>query len=156
MNPTVQEYIDKQKEIAKNKELEKRAEFLESIGLFERIYSQNTKYTEEYPVRDTDENSENYGKYYKEEPLVLTDEEYEAVLSAYRLTNKKPVSEDSVALTLYYIAIFIYVIGGLLALFSFVAGVFSGIVSCVSVLISGTSFLGFSRIIYLLNDIKDK
>ena len=156
MNSIAQEYINKQREIAQKEKLEERSEFLEDIGLYERIYSDNTKYTDEFPIKDTDEESEHFGKYYKKIPISLTDEEYEEVLKAYKLNNEVKTSEDSVAQALRMIAIFIYVIGGLLSILSFSADFFAGMTASISVIISGTSFLGFSRIINLLNNIKNK
>ena len=156
MNSAAQEYINKQKEIAKNRKLKEREEFLEDIGLCERIYSDNTKYTEEFPCKDTDEDSEHFGKYYTTVTPALSDEEYEEVLKAYKLNNDLKTPYDDVAYALKLIAIFIYIIGGLLALVSFSSGAFVGILTILSVFVSGTSFLGFSRIINLLNDIKNK
>lgn len=156
MNRIAQEYINKQKEIAERKKLEKRKDFLEEIELYERIYSDNTKYTDEYPVKDTNEDSEHYGKFYKEIPIELTDEEYEEVLNAYKLNHGKVSSDDTVAMLLFSISVFIYIVGGLLALISFGAGAITGISTLAAVFVGGTSFLGFSRIIALLNDIKNK
>ena len=156
MNRYVQAYINKQKELAEKKKLENRAEFLEEINLFNRVYSDSTYYSDEYPIKDTDEASESFGKYYKNEPLTLSDEEYKEVLEAYKLNHALASSDDAVAQLLFYIAIFTYIVGGLLALLSFTAGAFTGIAAIVSVFVSGTSFLGFSRIISLLNDIKNK
>ncbi len=156
MNRAAQEYINKQKEIAEKAKLKEREEFLEEIGLRERIYSDNTEYTDEFPSKDTDDTSEHFGKYYTTATPTLSDEEYEAVLKAYKLNNELKTSDDHVAYALKLIAIFIYIIGGLLALVSFTSGAFVGILTILSVFISGTSFLGFSRIIELLNDIKNK
>lgn len=156
MNRIVEEYIKKQNEIANKEKNEKRAEFLEELGLFEKIYSENTKYTDEYPSKETDEESEHYGKYYKAVPLEISDEEYAEIEKAYELNNDPKTDEDGVSVALKCIAIFIFVVGGVLSLFAFTADIFTGVAAMFSVFVSGMTFLGFSRIIKLLYDIKNK
>ena len=156
MNSAAQEYINKQKQISEDRKLKEREEFLEEIGLRERVYSDNTEYTDEFPLKDKDDTSEHFGKQYTTVTPSLSDEEYEEVLKAYKLNNEIKNSTDTVAYTLKMLAIFIYVIGGLFALVSFTSGTFAGILTLLSIFITGTSFLGFSRIIDLLNDIKNK
>ena len=156
MNRTVEEYIQKQTEKARLAKQKEKEVFLEDIELYERVYSENTEYTDEFPCRDVDEESENYQKYYKNVKLDLTDEEYEEVVKAYRLNNPEDAKSDTIATILQCLAIFIYFVGGILALFVASADVFTGIASIFSVFVSGTLILGFSRVINLLNDIKNK
>ncbi len=156
MNRIAEEYIKAQKEISNKENLSKREKFLEDLGLFEKEYSENTKYTDEYPSKETDEKSEHYGKYYKAIPLELTDEEFDEVKKAYELNHDPKTDEDYVAVALKCIAYFIFVVGGALSLIAFTADIFTGIAAVFSVFVSGMTFLGFSRIIKLLYDIKNK
>ncbi len=156
MNAKVKNFLDsKAKENRKQYESE-RDTLLRDLNLVERVYSPDNFYSEEYYMEDYDEEN-NSVKYYKTEPIKITDEEYEEIKKALNINNK---SQDSIATTLVVIAILIYILG---TIFSFVAGKDSYgdlsamcLVYLFTTFITGTFYLGFAEIIKLLQSIKDK
>lgn len=168
MNEKLKNFLDAKKDSeTKNYEKTKQKTLLD-LGLYEKIYSPDNKYSEEFCLSEWDRITQ-ASKYYKKVPIEITDEEYQEV----KKYSKKEVAtgNNSVAVALTIIAWVIF-IGG------FIAGIALGMVEvekgyyytytdtefsfaiafvywCVS-LISGTMFLGFAEIIKLLDAIKRK
>ena len=166
MHKAIEEYILKQQN-KQREELEKeKADFLISKGLFEKVYSQKEEYDPEFPLSEWDEQTKKY-KEYKEVPIEITDEEYQLLLDVTKPASKKKTT-NGVATALAVFAWIIFIggfIGGISAgnqagsLASYYRNTFSletaAIVWAVS-LVAGLFTLGFSEIIKLLNDIKNK
>ena len=174
MHPKVQEYIDKMKhEMVVVKEKEKR-DFLIEIGLYEKVYQDDVfdNSDENYTVTEWD-NEKNISIDFKKVPIDISDEEYTIIKNLYN-QNKKPelikksstviknpnnkiekndIERDGVAIILKVIACIIY-IGGFIA--GFVAGSNMTLYFVLGAFISGSIFLGFARIIELLNEINYK
>lgn len=170
MNEKVKQFLDEQKNIERQKYEEKKLKTLIDLGLFEKEYSPDAGYSDEYPYSDWDsETSTN--KYYKKVPFEVSDEEYEEIKRHTNKTEKDESKGNSIAIALTAIAVIIYIVG-------FIAGIAYGTVEVESgyyytytetefsfaiaftywctTFISGTIFLGFAEIIKLLNDIKKK
>jgi len=79
MYESVKEYMDEQREAV----LEEKRNKLIHLGLYKRLYSSNSIYTEEYPKYDY-----NRKEYYRVEPLEVSDEEYEKILEFQRIKKK--------------------------------------------------------------------
>ena len=152
-----------------NKEAEKRKqkdEFLISQGLCQKVYSENTTYTKDFPESEWDERTQRL-KFYKYSPIEVTDEEYQRVLVLSKPTQAIPEDEaNGVAIALKVIAILIFICGffaGLILGFSDNSGYSSEefsitiafIIWTIS-FIDGIFVLGFSEIINLLHKINNK
>ena len=171
MNDKLKEFLDVKKADEKNRYEEEKRETLIDLGLFEKVYSPDNSYNEEFSWVEWDGSSTN--KYYKKVPVEITDEEYQEVKKYLRQekTKKETTYNNPIATALTVIA-WVLFIGG------FIAGIALGTVEvergyyytytdtefsfaiafvywCVS-LISGTMFLGFAEIIKLLDAIKRK
>ncbi len=168
MNEKLKNFLDAKKDSETKNYEETKQKTLLDLGLYEKIYSPDNKYSEEFYLAEWDSTTQ-ASKYYKKVPIEITDEEYQEV----KKYSKKEVAPEnnSVAVALTIIAWLIF-IGG------FIAGIVLGTVEvekgyyytytdtefsfaiafvywCVS-LISGTMFLGFAEIIKLLDAIKRK
>ena len=168
MNEKLKNFLDAKKdsEIKKNEETKQKT--LLDLGLYEKVYSSDNKYSGEFCLSEWDSATQT-SKYYKKVPIEITDEEYQEV----KKYSKEEVATEnnSVAVALTIIAWVIFIVG-------FIAGIALGTVEvekgyyytytdtefsfaiafvywCVS-LISGTMFLGFAEIIKLLDAIKRK
>ena len=169
MNEKLQEFLDKKRKEESNKARKEKISTLVALGLYDKVYSQDNIYCEEYNFFEWDE-EENRNKYYKIVPIEITDEEYEEV-KKYR--RKEVIREENTIATILTVIAWIVFIGG------FFAGVVLGptevykevygeykvetefsfavaFVYWAIAFISGTMFLGFAEIIKLLNDIKNK
>ena len=168
MNEKLKEFLDAKKEAEQKKYEEEKQKTLIELGLFEKVYSPDNNYSEEFSSCEWDSaNSTN--KYYKKVTVEITDEEYQEVK---KYSKKEETTENNPIATALTVIAWIVFIGG------FIAGIALGTVEvergyyytytdtefsfaiafgywCVS-LISGTMFLGFAEIIKLLNDIKRK
>ncbi len=166
MHEKLKEYFEKEKELREKKEKELREAILIKEGIYEKVYSENNERTEEY--NQFEYNSSGTGKYFKYQPIEITDEEYMQIKEIYDNKHKlEPPSSNGVANALTVIAWIIFVVG-------FIAGIcfanvevgtyvtyeeFSFAIALIYWLVafaSGTMFLGFAEIIKLLNDIKNK
>ncbi len=166
MHEKLKEYFEKEKEIREKKEKELREAILIKEGIYEKIYSENNERTEEY--NQFEYNSSGTFKYFKYQPIEITDEEYMQIKEIHDSKNKQePPTTNGVATALTVIAWIIF-IGGFIAGICF-ANVevgtyytheeFSFAIALIYwsvALISGTMFLGFAEIIKLLHDIKNK
>ena len=162
MNEKVKEFLDAKKDAEKKKYEEKKKKILLELGLFEKVYSENEEYSNDFPYSEYDsEISKN--RWYKKEVIAISDEEYEEV-KKYSEIQDSDNNKNSIATILRATAIIVYVVG-------FIAGIFIGdavaeyswefswgtafIYWFVS-FFSGTTILGFAEIIQLLHDIKNK
>ena len=142
-------------------------------GLYDKVYSEEKSRTSEYPYYD-----HTVGKYYKEVPIEVTDNEYFAIKKAQdeskedNLTYTPDETRNPVAGFLWFIAMALY-IGGFLSgivfanktvdvggyYYSRTATKFMWSVALTywcTAAVSGTLFLGFAEIIKLLEAIKNK
>ena len=159
MDPRVEKFLNDKREEIKKKELMERQQNLIEAGLYEKEYSKNDQYSLEYPY--SEDNSLGQTKYYKLVAINITDEEYEEV-KKYVTCNKKVEKNSAIAVLLAIIGILLYVCG-------FIAGIVLGdeygvysfefsvaFITWISSFIVGTVFLGFGKIISLLEEINNK
>ena len=151
MNEKVQEFLKQKKENEFQKYQETKRESLITLGLYERIYSPNNKKSREYPCQEIES-----GKYYKEVPFEVTDEEYEEIKKYLPQSD----GDNPIASILTVIAMVVYILG-------FIVGWYYGvdrwgepsglmIVYWIVAFILGTVYLGLAEIIKLLTKIKNK
>lgn len=160
----VQSIQQEEKEKAE-KEANNRNSILQAAQLLEREYSNNTEITSDYPLLDQETQT-----YYRMVPLKVSEEEWEAIKTAYEKEKKltKQTTEtvpqkgvyvdNAVAKALYVIAIIIYLCGA-------ISGIIIGISAkdflmtlaiWFGVFVVGTMMLGFSEIVKLLGNINDR
>ena len=165
MNEKVKEFIDAKKaeETKKHEEEIKKAQAIRKntllqLGIYEKVYSPDGKYSEEYPFYEWDE-KEKASKHFKKVLIDVTDEEYEEI-KKYTEIKEEEKDKNPIAFIIRIIGIVVYVIGFIA---SFILGVdeYGDISAMVLVwmivfFISGTFYLGFAEIIQLLDDIKKK
>lgn len=161
MNQKAQDYINQKLEENHQKKLEARNRFLISQGLYEKEYSPNGNYTSEHTESEwCDETHSN--KYYRTIPIEVTDEEFEEIEKAYKLSQSSNTLHASatnpVAKALQIIAVFTYIIGIILGGIEVnkTEDISGGLFYWTTYFVVGTMILGFSEIIKLLNDIKNK
>lgn len=164
MNEKAQKYIDMK--IAMHKEIENRRkyEFLLRENLVEKVYSPDNKYSNEYPEYEWDDNLK-CQRYYKKMPIYLNDEEFDEVVKSYNLGainyNISPASfypkkNLKTSTSLKVLAWVNYVMGTLLALYFIEYNTTNFFIYLTLGISCGTMFLGFAKIIDLLDDIKHK
>lgn len=158
MNEKVKEFLDAKKDAENKKYEEAKNKTLVELGLFEKVYSESSDQSKEFPYYEYDsENSKN--RWYKKEAIAISDEEYEEV-KKYSKTQNTEVERNPISTMLRVIAIIVYV-AGLIA--GFVLGLDRWgdptammLVYWIAFFVLGTVYLGFAEIIQLLNDIKNK
>lgn len=158
MNSKAQEYIDKKLEDINKKKNSEMEKFLISEGLYEKAYPEENKYSYEYSYTETDPVTQET-KYFKKVAIEVTDEEYLEIKRAYEMTKEeKPAESNPTGDLLKVIGVLIYIGGAIAGLIigSETESFITGLLYCVGAFVSGTSFLGFARIIELLTDIKNK
>ena len=165
MHEKLVEFLNDKKDLEIKKYEKKKRETLIDLGLYEKVYSPDNEYSNEFCLSEWDDTIQ-ANKYYKNVPIEITDEEYQEVKKYSKIEDEPTNNPVAVALTIIAWVIFI---GG------FIAGIALGTVEiekgyntytefsvaiafvywCVA-LISGTIFLGFAEIIKLLDAIKKK
>ena len=166
MNDKVKRFLSDQAE----KEMKAREDYLISLGLYEKRYTDYQHYSEEYPESEWDSEGTEF-KYYKKEAIAVTDEEFEEI-KHYAQINLKHNNDDdrnnAVAGALTAIAVVIFIAGLILGLVMGIDEVGSRrnpeyewdfavtMIYWGSAFISGMMFLGFAEIIKLLTAIKNK
>lgn len=167
MNKKLEKFLATKKETERKLQEKTKQDTLIDLGLFEKVYSPNNAYSDEYCFSEMDSDNQT-SKYYKKVAIEITDEEYQEVKKYAKV--KEPI-ENPIAMALTIIAWVIF-IGG------FFAGIILGIEEvekgyyytytetefsfAVALtywgisLVSGTMFLGFAEIIKLLEAIKRK
>ena len=168
MNEKLKEFLDAKKEAEQKKYEEEKQKTLIELGLFEKVYSPDDNYSEEYSCCEWD-SANLTNKYYKKVTVEITDEEYQEVK---KYSKKEETTENNPIATALTVIAWIVFIGGFIAgialgtvevergyYYTYTDTEFSFVVAfvywCVS-LISGTMFLGFAEIIKLLDAIKKK
>ncbi len=166
MNEKLKRFLDIKKEEERKKYEDEKERILIELGLYEKVYSPDNSYNEEYYFSEWD-SANSINRYYKKVPVEITDEEY-FELKKYSKKEEPPIN-NPIFTALTAIAWIIF-IGG------FIAGIALGMVEVeighyytdtefsfaialvywgIS-LISGTMVLGFAEIIKLLDAIKKK
>ena len=147
------------------KEANNRNSVLRAAKLLEREYSNKTEFSPEYPLLDQENKT-----YYRIVPLKVSEEEWEAIKTAYekeKKITKQPTGtvpqtneyvDNAVAKALKVIAIIIFVCGAISgAIIGISAETFMATLAIwFSVFVVGTMMLGFSEIVKLLDNINDK
>lgn len=166
MNQKVQNFINQQKiQLENNKNMEK-AKVLNDLGLYDKEYSENPAWSEEYPDYEYDQVTQQ-GKYFRKIPISVTDEEYAEILKYSNIDNTQIESDDvktnsnTIATIFSVIAVFIFILGLFLGIvlgdaigYKFSIGV--ALICWGSGFVGGMLMLGFAEIIKLLTAIKDK
>lgn len=166
MNQRVQEFINQQKiQFENNKNMEK-AKVLNDLGLYDKEYSENPAWSEEYPDYEYDQVTQQ-GKYFRKIPISVTDEEYAEILKYSYIDNTQIESDDvktnsnTIATIFSVIAVFIFILGLFLGIvlgdvigYKFSIGV--ALICWGSGFVGGMLMLGFAEIIKLLTAIKNK
>ena len=133
------------------------------MGLFEKVYSPENKYSEEFNCYDWDKNNSKY-EYYKKVPIEITDEEYEEIKKYSKPTEDvilKHFNKNNTIATILTIIAWVVYVSGLIA--GFVLGVDSWgdptilmLVYWIASFVVGTVYLGFAEIIKILTEIRNK
>ena len=168
MNEKLKEFLVAKKEAEKKKNEEEKQKTLIDLGLYEKIYSPNNSYSEEFDSFEWDSASET-NKYYKKVAIEISDEEYQEVKDYSK--NEETFEVNPVAKALMGIAWMIFICGLIAGIafanvevvkgtyYQYTDTEFSFAIAftywCVA-FISGTIFLGFAEIIKLLDAIKKK
>lgn len=166
MNQRVQEFINQQKiQLENNKNMEK-TKVLNDLGLYDKEYSENPAWSEEYPDYEYDQVTQQ-GKYFRKIPISVTDEEYAEILKYINIDNTQIESDDvktnsnTIATIFSVIAVFIFILGLFLGIvlgdaigYKFSIGV--ALICWGSGFVGGMLMLGFAEIIKLLTAIKNK
>ena len=151
MNERLQKFLEVKKLLKRIDYEEEKEKTLIELGLYEKVYSPDNTYSEEFSSSEWN-SVDLTTKYFKKVPIEITDVEFEEVkrYATQTYENKNNAFENnSVAKALTIIAYFAIIVGFISCF------IFSFAYLCVG-LISGTIFLGFAEIIKLLNDIKNK
>lgn len=165
MNEKIKEFINARiAEENQKYEAEKKRTLLE-LGLYEKIYSPDNKYSDEFDESELD--GPNTYKYFKKEPFEISDEDYHELKK--HIVKEKTKKSTFLPLILKCIAGLIFIVGFSAGIsfgnvvvdpydvidgiqFSFAIALTYWSVS----LISGTLILAVAEIIKLLEDIKNK
>ncbi len=167
MNNAVQKFLEKKRQELNNNNEKTKNDYLISLGLYEKIYSPDNKYSKEFNFSEWDTEAQ-INRWFKKIVFDVTDEEFEEIKKLCG-ENKNTSLDNSnpVATALTVIAILIFLCG-------FIAGIVLGNVEVGSIythtefsfaiaftywaisFISGIMMLGFAEIIKLLTSIKNK
>lgn len=166
MNQRVQEFINQQKIQAEYNMNMEKAKVLNDLGLYDKEYSENPAWSEEYPDYEYDQVTQQ-GKYFRKIPISVTDEEYAEILKYSNIDNTQIESDDvktnsnTIATIFSVIAVFIFILGLFLGIvlgdaigYKFSIGV--ALICWGSGFVGGMLMLGFAEIIKLLTAIKNK
>ena len=153
MHEKLKEFLDK-KNFDEKEQLEKaKQKLLDDLGLYDKVYSPNNVYSNEYGVSEWDAET-GVWKYYKKVAISITDDEYDK-LKKYG-SEYLPQNDNVVAGALKAIGVIEYILGFVAFIFIIPENEWMAILILVSSIISGTMFLGFSEIIKLLHRINNK
>lgn len=167
MNEKLEKFLAKKKEAELEKVNKEKNDMLLEMGLYDKVYSPDNAYNNEYDMYEWD-NENNMQKYYKIVPIEITDEEYQEI-KKYQ-TKEQLNKKNTIASALVAIAWSVLICGfnagisrGNIGMYNEVYDrietEFSFSVACGywgASVISFTMFLGFAEIIKLLEDIKRK
>lgn len=93
MNQRVQEFINQQKIQAEYNMNMEKAKVLNDLGLYDKKYSENPAWSEEYPEYEYDQETKE-GRYFKKIPINVTDGEYAEILKYSNIDNTQIESDD--------------------------------------------------------------
>lgn len=144
MNPKVAQYLEaKEREAAAKAEAEKKKILLDA-GLFEREYT-DANNLPGYEAYDA-----TVGKFYRDVPIEVTEEEYRAILAHYNESADESERKRNTMSTVFLICGWIVIVTGVIAVFAarFPWGAGG--------LVSGLFMLGMAEIIQQLDDIRHK
>ncbi len=153
MDERVRKYLEEKRVSDANSCSADRASVLIEAGLYEKVYSPDGTRSADYSYAEITSTG---SKYYKKEPLAVSDEEYVEILKYANKGNSN--SGNSVAGALKGLAILEFISGLFLALASSKTDL-GGIGFLFFTLLgafSGLMLLGFAEIINLLEAIKNK
>jgi hypothetical protein len=156
MHESIIKYLEKQNKI----KIENRRQFLLDNDICERVYNpiEDGEYNDEYPFRDCDTN-----KWYKKEPIDITDDEFNLIQKAYNEAHTSEKSESNSIATFFFVFGWITIIAGLIESLSaasddkgesFTFSIF--VIHLAITLVLSMLYFGFGEVIKLLNDIKNK
>lgn len=163
MDPLVQEYLRRKIAERDAKKSEDRKEVLIEEGLYRKQFAPKGLYSEEYPDQIYDEQEQAY-KYYKKIPVVVTDEEYAAIMKLRGISDEPEENSDEPKKNA--ISVIFKVMGIITFIGGFITGIYFGDAAgydfSVGVMLevwaaffaSGMIFLGFAEIIQILDDLK--
>lgn len=138
MHKKVQEFFDKKRA----EELKVREEILIELGIYEKKYSpDSSKANSEYPFVEHD--AEGNSKWYKQQAIDVTDEEYEEIIKCASLTKKEKTNATALIITI--VAVITYIIG-------FIHLFYGNYWMFVIAGLAGTLGLGFAEIIRFLKN----
>ncbi len=159
MNKTVEAYLDAQKKAERERYEKKKAETLISLGIYEKEYSLENTWSEEYNDYEegyADTDNEYKVRWFKKIPVEVSDEEYVEILK-HSGREAGILKSNPIATTLKVIAWIVFAVGALAGIIIAANdAAVAGFITIISAFISGMMFLGFAEIIKLLNDIKNK
>ena len=112
MDPRVAAILNEKKEKEIKRYNKKKEEFLLDLELYDKVYSPDGNYNDEYPFYDWDEET-GTSRFHKKVPIQVTDEEYQALRDCTDADTDNHRS-NGVATAVFSIAWIIY-IGGLIA-----------------------------------------
>lgn len=150
MHPLVKEYLIKKEQERRQIVLMKKNQLLDELKLFEKQYSNETSWSEEYPCWD-----EKQSKYYKKIPVEISDAEY-AELLKYQKIGQKPSTSNTVSIIFKVFAWVVFIGGFVAGLLRAEGGFGLMLVYWCAFFVAGMLYYGFAEIIQLLNDIKNK
>ena len=164
MNEKLKKYLDEKKDEELSLVNAEKKRKLIGLGLYDKVYSPDNKYSDEYHFEEWDKET-SQTKYYKKAPIEITDEEFELLKKYSNSTAKELFNKENT------ISKILSAIAWITFIFGFIAGIVAGASTfeyseifswslaftwwCSS-FISGMIFLGFAEIINLLEDIKNK
>lgn len=150
MHPMLNDYFEKK---AREKQAQ-RDELLIRLGLFEKEFSDNTAVSAEYPECEWDHGTQT-GRWYRKKAIAVSDGEYAEILE---LEKSGGIPEkNKIAAVLKVIAWIVFCGGAVLGIVAAFVLTFGAACICWgSCFVSGMLFLGFSAVIQLLTDIKNK
>ena len=134
------------------------------LGMLKRTYSPDNEYSEEYPEAERDCETSAV-RFYKEEPIEMTDSEYEQ-LKKY-ISKKRAVKKNPLVIIIKVIAI-LTALSGIISCISFLGinlpnvGAFTAdvyislVTSLLNTIIRAVLYWGFAEIIRLLDNIHSK
>lgn len=164
MHELLKNYVAKKE--AEKRELyeKKKNDLLISQGLYEKVYSDKSRYSKEFSNQEFDSDTNKY-RYYKMVPIEISEEEYQQIKELSNTTN--PVEKNIVASILTGSAWIIFIVGFILGIvfgnveieipfadyseFSFAIALIYWATS----FISGLILLGIAEIIKLINNVSN-
>lgn len=161
MDKLVEDYLNKMaKKEAEDKRKEKN-KLLLKLGLYEKKYSENNEYSQDFRNREYDSSTGKY-RYFKIQPAEVSDEEYAQILKYQEMEkNQEPAGDEKngTATVFGVLAWIIFIVGflaGIVLFFNEELSFLAGMSCWAASFVSGMFFVGISDALQLLTDIKNK